>query len=70
MKKEKPWKTPRTCELPECGKTFTPGREWQKFCSDLCGGRARNQRKSDTQEQQTQRIAELEAEIQRLKASK
>jgi hypothetical protein len=24
------------CENTDCGKTFTPNRIWQKFCSPMC----------------------------------
>jgi uncharacterized OB-fold protein len=28
---------PRKCENPDCGQTFIPSREWQKYCKSACG---------------------------------
>lgn len=32
----------RTCELPGCGKRFTPKQDWQRFCGPQCWGRVRH----------------------------
>lgn len=35
-KKDKSWKKPKLCAAPECKTLFTPGREWQIYCSIGC----------------------------------
>lgn len=47
-------------ECPECGRVFTVQRAWQRFCSDAHRSRWWNR-------QRAERLAELEAEIKKLK---
>ncbi len=35
------------CERKGCTKTFTPGREWGKWCSASCGNKVRSKKRTE-----------------------
>jgi Zn finger protein HypA/HybF involved in hydrogenase expression len=52
-------------ECEECGKMFTPGRTWQKFCSRKCGNKVRARRHDQKDREDIERYAADITELER-----
>jgi len=51
---------PKKCASAPCGKKFTPGKEWQEYCSPTCSNRERGRRERARYREMRERLAKID----------